>query len=118
MQVALESPALVIAGLYEPGARAAHLVELRADLGVQPLVLNGHARRGAGGTDQGRVERRVVYQRGQRLVVPLDHRVPPLLVRGDRERCRDSVGVDPSVRTVDRVDDVDRWVAEGAGEQG
>jgi hypothetical protein len=39
---------------------------------VEALVLDRHARRGAGGADQPRVQRRIVQQRRQRPPVALD----------------------------------------------
>ena len=44
VEVALEPPALGVAGLDDAGARRAQLLELRAHLGLQPLVLEREPR--------------------------------------------------------------------------
>ena len=52
VQVAFQPAALGVAGLHDPGAGGADLVELDLDLGLQPGVLQGQAGRGRGDPDQ------------------------------------------------------------------
>jgi hypothetical protein len=66
VQVALEPAAFGVPGLHDPGPGRPHQLQLRLDLGLQPGMLQGHARRRRGQPDQVRLEvqARVVDQHG------------------------------------------------------
>ena len=76
VQVALEALALAVAGLDDPGPRAAQLLQPGAQLHLQARVLERDAGGGRDAVEQlGLVEqRRVVHERGHGLAVALDHR--------------------------------------------
>ena len=76
MEVALDPPALEIPGLDDPCARGADLLELRFDLGRQPIVLDRQPHGAGNRGDQARLleEDRVVDDRGLPDAVPLEHR--------------------------------------------
>ena len=84
VQVALEPPALGVAGRDDPLARRLQLGEPRLGLRVQALVLERDRRRGADRLDQLGVvvERGVVDERGDLAAVALDRRAGA--VGGDR----------------------------------
>ncbi len=117
VQVPLDPQALLVAGLHDPGPRGANLVELGADLGVEALVLDRHARRGAGRLDQSRIQRRVVDQRRQRLAVALHDGGHPGAAPGARsrrgQRDRVSIGIHPAALAVEGVDDLQSRIGEG-----
>ena len=69
VQVALQPPALDVAGLDDPGARRAQLVEARLQVRVQTCVLERDRGDRAGGIDQlGLVEQRRVVDAARRLL--------------------------------------------------
>ena len=74
VQVALEPAALVVGRLHDPRARGAQLLDLRPQLGVEPLVLERERGRCADrlGSAPVLVERSVVDDRADRLALALD----------------------------------------------
>jgi len=74
VEVPLHPAPFGVPGLHDPLARGPYFLQLGPHLGLQPLVLDRHPGRRRRGTDQPRVERRIVDQRRQRLPVPLHHR--------------------------------------------
>src|SRR4051812_40394494 len=76
VEVALEPPALAHRHLDEPGPRGLQLLDPRAQLGLEPLVLQLERRRGRRGADEARVvaQRRVVDDGADALGVALDLR--------------------------------------------
>jgi hypothetical protein len=76
VQVALEPPALGVAGRDDPRARGAHLRELRPQLGLQAGVLDREPSGGADGLEQLAVlvQERVVLERGEALAAVLEDR--------------------------------------------
>jgi hypothetical protein len=85
MQVALDLPTFLVAGLDDPSPRRAHLLQLCSHLGRESFVLDGHAGRAADRFDEPGVllvDRPVVDQDGKRLTVSLDPRDRSVAVLG------------------------------------
>ena len=99
-----------------PPPRGGELGELRAHLGIEPGVRGRQPRRGGDALDEPRVveDRRVVDERGERPAVALDERHRPRRARARQLDAR-TVGVD--VAAVEPVADLQRRVAERAGER-
>jgi hypothetical protein len=74
VEVALEPTSLCVAGGDDPGPRCSHLFELRAQLGMQSLVLERQARRGRYRVHELGLlrERRVVDEHGYGPLIPID----------------------------------------------
>ena len=109
VQVPFDTPALAVAGLDDPRARRADLIELRTHLRVEPLVLDRHPGGDRGGPNEVGIERGIVDQRREGKIVALHERGRPaavaVLEAGQLDRS--SVGVDPSVGSRDRVCDLE-----------
>ena len=92
VEVALEPAALLVAGLHDPRARLPQLGELRAQLGLKPLVLEREPRSRAGRLEQRRLveQHRVVDDRGEVVAHEVTARSRPR-----RERDVSAVLVDP-----------------------
>ena len=80
VEVSLESPALLVAGAHDARTRLAQRHQLRAQLGLQPLVLERHAR---GGPDRlehrGLIQQhRIVDDRGELVPDQRDRPVRPV----------------------------------------
>ena len=84
MDVALDPPPLGVAGSHDSRSGLPDLLELGADVGGEPLVLEGESRSGRDGPDELGLldERRVVDQRSDRSAADLEPRHgPPAVVR-------------------------------------
>ena len=79
VEVALEAPPLGVAGLDDASARLAQIVDVRTELGVEPLVLERQSCRRRDRLQELRrvAERRIVHERRDAAPVPLDHASPP-----------------------------------------
>jgi hypothetical protein len=97
VQVALDPPPFVVARLQDAVAGGDHLVQLSPDLGVQPLVLDGHPGRGGRRGDQAGVQRPIVDEGGQWRTERADQRDRPVWTVG-RPDTRQSIRVDPPAR--------------------
>ena len=119
VEVALDPAALRVGRGHQPGARFAHVVQPRAQLGLQARVLQRELRGRGHRPEQLRVleQRRVVDQRRERLVaVVAQHRDAAAVVVV--ERLRRARGVDVDAAVGQPVRQLQRGVAERAGEQG
>src|SRR5215204_4662521 len=99
MEVALEPPPLRVPGRDDPCSRGAYFVQLRTELGVQPLVLEREpGGRGDGIDELGLLrERRVVDEYGDRLLRSANHSRGSFGL-GWRDLEDASVGVDEGTR--------------------
>ena len=113
MEVAFEPPALHVAGRHDPRSRRAQLVEVRAQLGVEPLVLEGECRRGPNG-----LHVLVLLCKG---AVVEDRAHPPAFVLDDRgdlslrrriDPHRPADGIDVRILVRDPVRELQARVAE------
>ena len=118
VQVALQPPALLRAGLDDARAGGAQLLDAGAQLGLQPLVLH---RQAGGGRDRAQQvgllgQRHVVQDRADAPV--LEHDLGPrahrIAVR--RQLDRMAVGVDPLALVLEPEDEIERAVAERVGQ--
>ena len=117
MEVSLQAPALGVAGLDDPRARLAQLLELGAQLGQQPLVLERQARRSRDRLQQRRIlgERGVVDDGGDPFSPAFEHGHAPA---HDRDRLdRGAVDADVGVRFGHPVSELKRGIAQRAGER-
>ena len=107
VQVPFEAPSLGDACFDDPGARVPHLVELRAQLDQQALVLQCETGRARDGVEECRVlaQRRVVDERGDLVAVTFEDRHRTL--RGGSDRNRAPVHVHVLVRVADPVGDLE-----------
>jgi hypothetical protein len=116
VEVALHPAAFGVPGLDNAPPRRPYLLELGPDLGLQPLVHDRHPGRRGSGADEPLVERRVANQRRQQLALPLHYsdglRLPS--AAGPRQRRRPPVCIHPPVLAVQRVQQLQRRVAERA----
>ena len=120
VQVALEPAALRRAGLDEPGARRPQLLDARAQLRLQALVLDREAGRGGDGAHELGVvaQRAVVHDRAHeraRRARPASRRAAGSSSLGQRDRV--AAGVDPALLVLEPVDDLQRAVAQRVGQQ-
>ena len=86
VEVSLDPSSFRVLRLDEPGARCADRIELRADLGLEPLVLDRQADRRDGGRD----EPRIVAQRW--VIGDREHRARPSFSMIRAARSAPSVG--------------------------
>ena len=117
VQVALDLAAGVVGGLDDPAARVAELLQPRAQVGLQPLVVDRQRRGRSGGVDElGRgVELRVVHDRGDAVALALD-RGPRAAGPGRRQVDRVAALVHEDAPVRQPVGDVERAVAEPLGQ--
>ena len=115
VEVALDSPPLGVGRGDDPGARRAHLGELRAHLGRQTLVLEHEPCRRSNGLHERRLveQCRIVNERGDLLASSGHQR--DRAIRALRELERPARGVDVAA-VVEAIRNVERRVAERAGE--
>ena len=113
VEVALEPPALGVAGRDDTRARGAHLGELRPQLGLQAGVLDREPSGGANRLEQLAilVQERVVLERGEALAAVLEHRDRAARVGLGRG------AVEIDVARVDPEEQPQRRVAECARER-
>ena len=114
VQIALDSAPLGVPGGHDPGPGCADVLELGADLGLEPLVVERQARRRRHGSQEFRLlhQRRIVDQQRDGVAVPLEprHGAGGVRSRGDLERS--AVTVDEVSRPRHRVGDLERRVTQ------
>ena len=118
VQVALQPPALLRAGLDDPGARGAQLLDAGAQLGLQALVLD---RQAGGGRDRahssGLLATASRRARSRRRAGPRARPASRRARRRPRRAARRlAVGVDPAPLVVEPEHELQRAVAERVGE--
>ena len=118
VQVLLEPPALGVARRDDEGARRAQLAQPRGELGGERLVLE----REPGRLGQRAGERRIVEQPGtvtrDGKRASLGHQARVLAPRCRRQRDRRAIRADEGAGAVQRIAELQRRVAERAGERG
>jgi hypothetical protein len=117
MQIALDPAALGVAELHDAGPGGANLLELGADLGLEALVLDGHAGGRRDGADQRGVvvEGGVVEHGGDGIPVVTQDGDGPVAT-GGRQLDRVSGGVDEGVPVGQPVGELQGGVVQGPGE--
>ena len=117
VEVALDAAALGVAERNDPGAGGADLLELGADLGLEALVLDGHAGGRRDGADQPGVvvQGAVVEHGGDGIPVVAQDGDGPVAT-GGRQLDRASGGVDEGVPVGQPVGELQGGVVQGAGE--
>jgi hypothetical protein len=117
VQVTLQAPALRVADLDQPQARGADLLDPRAQLRLQPLVLEAEGGGGGRAADELglRAQRVVVDEGGHPVPVEVDLRERPP-GPGLREPHRPAVAVDPEAVLGQPVGDRQGVVAQVVGQ--
>ena len=118
VQVALDPAALGVGGVDQPRARRLELDQPGPQLGLQALVLQRQARRGAHRAHELGVvlEHRIVHQRGDRLAVAFDERrAAAAVVLGQPDR--GAVAVDVAALGREPEGQLERGVAQRPGER-
>ena len=117
MQVALDLAPRVVGGLHDPAARVAQLLQPRAQIGLQTLVVERQRGGRRGGVDElGRgVQLGVVDDRRHAVALALDRR-PRAAGAGDRQVDGVAALVDEHLAVRQPVGDVQRAVAEPLGQ--
>ena len=113
VEVPLEAPPLGVPRLDDTGTRFAQVVEMRAELGVEALVLEREAGRGRHGPQELRrvAERRIVHDRRDATAVALDPR-RHLVASLPRQLERPPSQIDEAAGLGDPVRETQRRIAE------